>query len=276
MTFDDSWDVDYFDASEAQGHLLIVKVWDAPQYYRSQNNPDGMVYPVPGRSRFTDPFPNSVVRAVIVDLDVAEVDGSRGKIYPEAVIFPSSLTGTLKRWVNKPEKLLVWRKNGPRQTDPYELTNMAGNQQAVAIGKDYLARHPEFYTLTPPMPYDGHPPQNLQGQPPQQRAPQQNWNGGGQQQGGWNQGQPQQRPQGSGWGSDLGPQQPPQQPQSAQNGAWGQSDPWNGGNVAQQAPAAPQNSGWGSDTPSPTGGSFLAQAGAQNHWGTPQDEEPPF
>lgn len=259
MTFDESWEADYFDASAAQGHLLIVRVFDAPQYYRSTNNPDGMVHPVPGRSKFTEPFPNSVVRAAIVDLDVAADDGTRGKLYEEAVLFPSSLTGTMRKWVKKGMKLLVMRKDGPRQTDPYVLTNMAGNPQAVAIGNEYLSRHPEFLTLVGPEPYDGRPPASMQGTgyPPQG------------QQGNWNQQQP---PQQNQWNQQQAPPQNQQPPQNG--GGWNQPDPWSAG-AQTQPPAAPQGNGWQADA-APQGGSFLAQATQDNHWGQPPEEEPPF
>jgi hypothetical protein len=153
-------EVEYFDNSAAQGHLLIVRVHDVAQYFRTSNNPDGMVHPTRGAT--WAPFPNSVVRATVADLTLPDEAGQRGKVYTEAIIFPFSLTKVMKNWVGQPPKLLMWRKTGPKQTDPYELINMAGNPEAVAIGSEFLARHPEFLLIPAPEPYIGQPPQTQQ------------------------------------------------------------------------------------------------------------------
>jgi hypothetical protein len=156
MAFDEDWDaereVDYFDASLAQNHLLIIRAFDAPRYYRTENNPDGMVHP--GRGKDFDPFPNTVVRCAVADLDAD--DGPR--IYPESVLFPFSITKTAKNWVGKGPQLLMWRKTGPKQTDPYELRNMRGDDESVKVGTQFLNEHPEFMELKAPEPYDERPP----------------------------------------------------------------------------------------------------------------------
>jgi hypothetical protein len=245
--------VDYFDNNAAQNHLLIFVAQDAPEYFRTSNNPDGMVHPTRGAT--WSPFPNTVVRGLIADLDVPAEDGSRGKIYQGAVIFPSSLVRTMKKWPGTPPKLLKWWKTGPKQTDPYELVNMAGDQNAVAVADEFLARHPEFLTLPAPDPYDGkapdpqqYPPQGYPPYPPQGYGP---------------------PPQGYGPQPGYGPPAGPPQ---------GYQDPW-----AQRPPQPPQQ-GWGQDQgynqhpprQPQQGGSFLDQfqQGGLNHHGQPQAPQP--
>jgi hypothetical protein len=223
---------DYFDAEAAQGHLLIVKVHDVATYFRTRNNPDGMVHPTRGAT--WEPFPNSVVRASVVDLNVAGDDGALGKVFAEVVIFPSSLTKIMKTWPGKGMRLLVWNKTGPKQTDPYAMMNMAGNEQAAAAANDFLTRHPEFDQIPAPEPYDGKPPQQqpvYQGAPPPygtQQGPPQGYG----QQPGW---------QADPWGSQVPQQQygPPQ----------GQQPGWNAPQIQQymnQMPpqGPPPNQGW--------------------------------
>lgn len=156
MAFDDDWDaegeVDYFDAAEAQNHLLIIRAFDAPKYYRTENNPDGMVHP--GRGKDFEPFPNTVVRCAVADLDA---DGGP-HIYPQAVLFPFSITRIAKSWLGKGPQLLMWRKTGNKQTDPYELRNMRGDEAAVKAGVEFLDAHPEFLQIAEPEPYDETPP----------------------------------------------------------------------------------------------------------------------
>ena len=160
MAFDDDWDPereeeqDYFDAKEACKHLLIIRAFDAPRYYRTENNQDGLVWPNKSRGQNFKPFPNMVVRAAIADLDA---DGG-AKIYPTAVLFPSSITKIAKAWVGKGPQLLMWRK-GPNQTDSYELRNMRNDEDAVKAGTQFLDEHPEFLTLPAPDPYDEAPPE---------------------------------------------------------------------------------------------------------------------
>ena len=159
MAFDDDWDPereeeqDYFDAKEAQKHLLIIRAFDAPRYYRTENNQDGMVHPNRSRGQNFEPFPNLVVRCAVADLDA---DGGP-KVYPTAVLFPSSITKIAKAWVGKGPQLLMWRK-GPNQTDPFQLRNMRGDESAVKAGMQFLNEHPEFMTLPAPDPYDERPP----------------------------------------------------------------------------------------------------------------------
>lgn len=154
MAFDDDWDPnaeeeqDYFDAALACKHLLIIRAFDAPRYYRTENNQDGLVWPNRSRGQTFEPFPNMVVRAAVADLDV-----EGGKIYPAAVLFPFTITKVAKNWVGKGPQLVMWRK-GPNQTDPYELRNMRGNEGAVKAGVAFLDAHPEFLTLPAPEPYD--------------------------------------------------------------------------------------------------------------------------
>lgn len=161
MAFDDDWDaegeVDYFDAAEAQNHLLIIRAFDAPKYYRTENNPDGMVHP--GRGKDFEPFPNTVVRCAVVDLDA---DGGP-HIYPQAVLFPFSITRIAKSWLGKGPQLLMWRKTGNKQTDPYELRNMRGDEAAVKAGVEFLDAHPEFLQIAAPEPYDETPPRRERG-----------------------------------------------------------------------------------------------------------------
>lgn len=163
--FDDDWDTrpkeepEYFSAGDAVGHLLIVKVHDVAKYYRTENYPDGMVYPTQRSRRQFEPFPNQVVRCSIVDLTVEGADGERGKLYTEAVLFPSSLTKITKEWVGTRIKLVVFDK-GPRQTDEFEIRNLATNERAVALANGYLARHPEFHDIAAPEPYDGRAPRD--------------------------------------------------------------------------------------------------------------------
>lgn len=163
MAFDDDWDaeggnVDYFDAALAQKHLLIIRAFDAPRYYRTENNPDGLVHP--GRGRDFEPFANTVVRAAIADLDAEDEDGQLigPKIYPDAVLFPFSLTKVAKLWVGKKPQLVMWRKTGSKQTDPYEVRNMRTDDDAVKAGVAFLDAHPEFLELKAPEPYDERPP----------------------------------------------------------------------------------------------------------------------
>lgn len=163
--FDEDWDTrpkeeeEYFNAGEAVKHLLIVKVHDVAKYYRSENHPDGMVRPTSRSRRQFEPFPNQVVRASIADLSAYDEDGERGKVYPLALLFPSSLTKIAKEWVGASKKLVMWNK-GPKQTDEYEIRNMATNERAMEIARDFMRRHPEFDQIPAPEPYDGHPPRD--------------------------------------------------------------------------------------------------------------------
>jgi hypothetical protein len=258
--FDQDWDTrpreepDYFNAADAARHLLIVKVHDVARYYRSENFPDGMVYPTSRSRRQFEPFPNQVVRCSIVDLSVEGADGAKGKIYAEATLFPSSLTKITKEWVGTPKKLVVFDK-GPRQTDEFTITNLATNERALAIAKEFLARHPEFDQIPAPEPYDGHPPMR----------------------GGFEQGRDD---RGQGRRDDRGFDD------RGRNDAYAR-DPWDepqrGGQGGRRDTGAQD---WGQhddrrfdDRPraSDGGGSFLENVTQQNHYGEPQrDEDIPF
>jgi hypothetical protein len=243
--------VEYFDNNAASNHLLIFLAQDAPEYFRTTNNPDGMVHPTRGAT--WSPFPNTVVRGAVADLTMNGADGLPGKVYAGAVVFPSSLVRIMKGWVTTPTpRLLMWRKTGPKQTDPYEVVNMAGDQNAVAVASEFLARHPEFLTTPAPEPYNGQPPAP---QPPQ-------WQGS---------------PQGY-----VDPQQPYYPPQGPPQG-YGQPQPNYGQPQGFQPDpwAQPQRS---PQAPPQQGGSFLDQYNQhpprqpqeRNHWGQVQDGPPPF
>lgn len=274
--------VDYFNNEQASQHLLIFVAHDAPQYFRTQNNPDGMVHP--SRGATWAPFPNTVVRGHIADLDVADADGSRGKIYQDAVVFPSSLVKVMRKWPGTGPKLLKWWKTGPKQTDPYDMVNMAGDPTAVAVAEEFLSRHPEFLTLPAPEPYEGkapepqgppvmqgagYPPQGY-GQPAYPGQGQPIYGAGYQAPDPWAQ-----QPQGGGYGYGAPQQQrPPQAPPQQ----WGQDQGYN-----QHPPRQPQQ--WNQQPPAPQGaapaqgGSFLdrfQQGGSVNHYGQPQSPEPPY
>lgn len=271
--WDEPGEREFFNAEEAQGHLLILRIQDVAQYVRNENFPDGMVYPKPGAKNQFDPFPNSAVRASIVDLNLYGEDGALGKVYPEAMIFPSSLTKPLKGQVGK-MRLAMWNKIasnpklGPQRNDPYGITNMAGNDQAVAAAQEFLARHPEFLAIPAPEPYDGKPPQPQAPQyPPQQ--------GGWGPQPGYGQQQPY-PPAQPGYGypqqppaqpSQWQPQGPPQQypPQAPPNYGPPQQPPqW----APQQPPAAPPQ--YNQPPQQARQGSFLQQAAQQPYY--PQHE----
>lgn len=273
--FDNDWDTrpkeepDYFGAADAVGHLLIIKVHDVAKYYRSENCPDGMVYPTQRSRRQFEPFPNQVVRCSIVDLSVEGADGYKGKIYPEAVLFPSSLTKITRDWVGQPKKLVVFDK-GPRQTDEFGIRNLATNDRALAIAKEFLARHPEFDQIPAPEPYDGHPPMR----------------GGYDREPGDSSRRDYDRAEGRRGRDDFGGRPDPyardpwDEPQRGGTGGrqnsgardWGQHDDRRfdeGGRGARSFDDRPRASSGG--------GSFLENVGPTNHYGEPQaDEDIPF
>jgi hypothetical protein len=225
---------EYLDVRARQGQLMLVRVWDVAEEVVTANNPDGWVYP-----RGKDPFPNKVVRAAIADLGQPGADGQPGKVFPEAWIQASSLMKEIRKWAGQ-LKLVIWRQKDPSdKSSLYDLTDMSGDAQAMAMYEDFMKRHPEFFELTAPAPYERRV--REQRQPPAQRPPQQDqWQQPyGQQQPGWNQQPPQQ------WQPPVPPAQPPaawntaapppeyytQQPQWAQQ----QQGP-----PPQQAPQYPQ------------------------------------
>lgn len=279
---------DYLDIRARQGQLMVVRVWDVAQEVITANNPDGWVYP---RDKTKEPFPNSVVRAAIVDLGINGTDGLPGKVYPEAWIQASSIMKEAKKWKGQ-LKLVLWKQKDPTdKSSLYDIFDMSGDQNAVAAYQDFVTRHPEFFDLTAPEPYE--PRRREQRQPPAPPQPQYQ-QPYGQPQPGWNSQPPQQ------WQPPVPPAQPPSQwntaapppeyytqqpPQWAQqqappqqwqapatSGTWGspsQQDPW-----AQQQPysgppapqGAPQQQ-WQQQPPqqAPQGapGSFFAASQGQ-------------
>lgn len=284
MAFDDDWDseredVEYFDAAAAQGHLLIIRAFDAPRYYRTENNPDGMVHP--GRGKSFDPFPNTVVRCAVADLDA---DGGP-RIYPESVLFPFSITKVAKNWVGKGPQLVMWRKGGRgQQTDPYELRNMRGDQAAVQAGTQFLADHPGFMELKAPEPYDERPPSKDRdrGRDDRDRGydrPRDDYRR--QRDDGWGR-----EDSGNDWGDRRPARQEPRgyrderdrpydprysdrgREERPQRGGGYREDPW-----ANQRPGAGPGNSYNRDDDR-RDGSFLSRS--RNHQGGFQDEEPPF
>lgn len=199
---------DYLDIRARQGQLMLVRVWDVAEEVITANNPDGWVYP---RDKTKEPFPNSVVRAAIVDLGVNGADGLPGKVYPEAWIQASSIMKEAKKWKGQ-LKLVVWKQKDPTdKSSLYDIFDMTGDQAAVALFQNYVERHPEFYDLTPPEPYE--PRRREQRQPPgaQPQTQQQPWAQqqpyqGQQQPGYYGQQPPQQQ-----WQPPIPPAQPPSQ-----------------------------------------------------------------
>jgi hypothetical protein len=200
----------YLDIQVRQGNPMIVKVWDNPEYVRTANNKDGMVYPKDNG----EPFPNRAVRAAIVDLNAIAPDGTPGVLYPESWIQASSLMKEAKKWIGQGVKLVRWEQTGPRdgfgapdKSAPYTITDLSGDPGIVAQAVAWMQAHPEFDTLQPPAPYDGKPPA-----PKVEQAQQQPWGPNvpyGQPQPGWNQQPPQQ------WQPPV----PPAQPSAAWNTA---------------------------------------------------------
>lgn len=304
---------DYLDVRARQGQLMLVRVWDVAQEVITANNPDGWVYP---RDKSKEPFPNSVVRAAIVDLGMNGIDGLPGKVYPEAWIQASSIMKEAKKWKGQ-LKLVLWKQKDPTdKSSLYDIFDMSGDQAAVAVYQDFVTRHPEFFDLTAPEPYE--PRRREQRQPPVPPQPQYQ-QPYGQPQPGWNSQPPQQwqppvppaQPP-SQWNTAAPPpeyytQQPPSQyPQPGYNAPQiqgymnqmppQQQDPWAqqqqppqqpySGPPAQQGPPPQQ---WQGQQPqqAPQGapGSFFqasqGQQGPQpprpvNHQGWPQDQDPPF
>lgn len=271
---------DRLDIAKRGNQLMIVKVWDHPEYVRTPHNKDGMVH-LDGR----EPFPNRAIRAAVVDLGAIGPDGQPGVLYPETWFQASSMMKEMRNWVGQ-LKLITWLQDqepkdpygNPRQTNPYTISDHTGNPDALAIANDYLARHPEFNELPAPAPYDGKPPV------PEAPAVQQGYQqqGYGQQPGyGYQQGPPPQQqpwqspqqypPAQPGYGGPP-PQQPswqPPAPPQQQPAAWNTAAPPPGyyqqqGPPPQQQPAPPQQQP----------GNFYQAA--QNHHGQSQPVDPPW
>lgn len=246
----------YLDIRVRQGNPMIVKVWDNPEYVRTANNKDGMVYPKDNG----EPFPNRAVRAAIVDLNATAPDGSAGILYPESWIQASSLMKEVKKWIGQGIKLVVWGQTGPRdgfgapdKSAPYVITDMSGDAGVVAQAMAWIAAHPEFNDLQPPAPYDG--------KPPAPKAPQT-------QQDPWTQQYQQYQPQP--WQPPVPPQQPPAQWNTAapppeyytQQPQWAQQQP-------QQAPPQQPGYGWQGQ------GQQVQQPPQQPYGGPPIQQGPP-
>lgn len=289
---------DFFNLKECRGHLIIVRAFDQPQYYRTSNNKDGMVYPNLQRGQNFEPFPNSVTRGAVANLNLPGPDGQPGKVWSDAIFYPSSLLRPMKKMLGGLNLVIFAQKDPNNQTSDYYMTDMLGNDQAKAAADAFLARHPEFLAIPAPPAYEGKAPtppapqtqgpQFNQGYPPQQQGgwgqpqqqgypPQQN-QGWGQPQQGWGQPQYPPPPQGPppgygqpgqpyGYPQQAQPPAPPQWAPPAQQGpppGYQQPDPWaqQQGPPPQQAPVSP-----------PPNQSFFQGMNAQ---GQPQQDEPPF
>ena len=274
---------EYLDIRKRGNQLMIVKVWDHPEYVRTPHNKDGMV-----RINGREPFPNRAVRAAVVDLSAIGPDGQPGKLYPETWFQAASLMKDMKKWIGQ-LKLVTWLQDqhpqdaygNPAQTNPYTITDHSGNADAVALAQEYLARHPEFHDIPAPAPYDGKPPVEVPAyaQQPRQGYPQLGY------------AQPPQQPH---WQSaqqypqaQPGYQQAPPPPQQ-QPAPWNTAAPPQG--YYQQAPMVqqgpPQQQFQSPQTQAQPGSFFAAAQGQQapqyppqqgvNAQGWPQDQEPPF
>lgn len=293
---------DRLDIAKRGGQLMIVKVWDVPEYVRTPHNKDGMVR-VDGR----DPFPNRAVRAAVVDLGDVGPDGLPGRLYQETWFQAFSLMKDTRKWVGQ-LKLITWMQDqeprdaygNPKQTNPYTITDYSGNAAAVELAQEYLARHPEFHDLPAPEPYDGKPPAEApQYAPPSppMYSPQPGYG----QQGpppGWGTRYPQAQPQQPDWQSPQA--YPPAQPAYQQPPA---PQPWQQGPPPQQYPQQ-QPAAWNTAAPPPgyqppqqqyppqqapqaQPGSFydavqqmppgqIPQGPPVNHHGQPQPQQPPY
>lgn len=197
-----------FDPREHLGHLLVVRVFDEVSPVITPYCKTGYV------ERNGRTYPNNAVRCAIADIDELDEAGQPGKIYPQVMIFTGLMVADLKKDVGR-KILIMWdKKDRTDKSSPYTITEMKTNDRALAAGRAFLARHPEFDELPPPPPWRFDEPK------PQQQ--QTNGYTGG---------------------------------QGAQN--WGQHD-----RSYDERPAS--------------GGSFLDQAQATNHWGQQQAEEAPF
>jgi hypothetical protein len=140
-----------FDPRSHQDHLLIVKLWDEVSPVVTEFCPTGYV------TRNGKEWPNNALRASIVDLDMDADDGSRGRVYPGAMILTGLLIKELKRSVGK-TLLLVWRQKDPSdKSSPYSVWEMKNDAQAVEVGRNWLNAHPEFRQIPAPPPWTNTP-----------------------------------------------------------------------------------------------------------------------
>lgn len=136
-----------FETRAHQDHLLIVKIWDEIAPVVTERCPTGYV------TRNGREWPNNALRAAVVDLDLDADDGTRGRVYPTAMILTGLLIKELKSKVGR-TLLLIWRQDDPAdKSSPYQVWNMKADPAAVEAGRAWLAGHPEFKTLAPPPPW---------------------------------------------------------------------------------------------------------------------------
>lgn len=140
-----------FEVRAHQDHLLIVKLWDEVSPVVTERCPTGYV------TRNGKEWPNNALRASVVDLDMDADDGSRGRVYPAAMIFAGLLIKELKHKVGR-TLLLVWRQQDPSdKSSPYSVWDMKGDAAAVEVGRKWLGEHPEFKTIPAPPPWTNTP-----------------------------------------------------------------------------------------------------------------------
>ena len=137
-----------FDPREHLAHLLVVRVFDEVSPVITPYCKTGFV------ERNGRTYPNNAVRCAIADIDeVNEDDGQPGKIYPQVMIFTGLLVSDLKKDVGR-KILIMWdKKDRSDKSSPYTITEMKSNDRALAAGRAFFARHPEFDQLPPPPPW---------------------------------------------------------------------------------------------------------------------------
>jgi len=136
-----------FDPRSHQNHLLIVKLWDEISPVVTEFCPTGYV------TRNGKEWPNNALRASIVDLDVDADDGTRGRVYSQAMILTGLLIKELKRSVGK-TLLLIWKQKDPSdKSSPYSVYEMKHDTNAVDLGRKWLNDHPEFKAISAPPPW---------------------------------------------------------------------------------------------------------------------------
>lgn len=140
-----------FEVRAHQDHLLIVKLWDEVSPVVTERCPTGYV------NRNGREWPNNALRASVVDLDMDADDGTRGRVYPAAMIFAGLLIKELKGSVGK-TLLLIWKQKDPSdKSSPYSVWEMKNDPNAVDIGRRWLNDHPEFRQIPAPPPWTNTP-----------------------------------------------------------------------------------------------------------------------
>lgn len=143
-----------FDPRSHQDHLLIVKIWDEISPVVTEFCPTGYV------TRNGKEWPNNALRASIVDLDMDADDGTRGRVYPAAMILTGLLIKELKRSVGR-TLLLIWKQKDPSdKSSPYSVYEMKHDSNAVDLGRKWLNDHPEFKSIPAPPPWTAAPRDN--------------------------------------------------------------------------------------------------------------------